>query len=518
MILTDKQWQESDLYLSDVAIVGAGAAGISLALELSSLGISVILLEGGQENYTTESQDSYKGSFTARDLPYGLYASRLRFLGGSTNCWGAGCGELDQEDFISRDWAPLSGWPIEKADLNPWYDKAGDFLQLDMDRIRNPSKEKAFLFIKGLIPRSLVSTKIQRFASEFQSDFLEDKNLTLLTGANFYEMTRDSFENTVDALKVRSESGAITAIKAKYYVLACGGIENPRLLLNTTTDKYGAIGNQFDNVGRYFSDHPIAPCATFIDPSGAASREDMNAYSVLAKQQEQAILPFYKLPFEIQKKHKTLNVAMQVVEQEKPLTSVENAAWRLKKFYTAPDSYSIQFDDIAKVLANPLQLLESYKAKSSHKGRLALRFQIEQLPSASNRVSLGSKVDSHGLYRANLHWEFSDIERRTVDVAIAYTAQVLQSAKLGSLHIDEQLLADRFHLPVDLRGGQHHCGTTRMSGNEEEGVVDKNLKVFGSENVFICGSSVFPTNGWVNPTFTIIALSLRLAAHLKKIV
>jgi hypothetical protein len=144
-----------------------------------------------------------------------------------------------------------------------------------------------------------------------------------------------------------------------------------------------------------------------------------------------------------------------------------------------------------------------------------MRFQIEQEPNYSNRVSLSDQRDSFGLRRINLSWNFGEIERRTIDILMAYAAKCLQAKETGTLKLDLQLYENRKDLPQDLRGGQHHCGTTRMAETPKSGVVDKNLKVFGTNNLYICGSSVFPTNGWVNPTLTILALSLRLAEHLR---
>ena len=514
MILDSVSWPKQSTYNADIAIVGAGAAGISLAMDLARRGKSVILLEGGDEMYSHESQDMYKGSFSARDLPYGMQYSRLRYLGGSTNCWAGGCGELDPEDFYAREWVPLSGWPIGKSVLSPFYVKAASFLGLDIERIRNKDDINELPKLRAFELGTLEYTKKVRFTHEFRENLNQDPNLTVLTGANFFELARESRSDTVDFINVKSLKGEIASIVAKDFVFAAGGIENARLLLNTRNGKYGPLGDSSGNLGRYFSDHPIAPGATLLDSHGRAAQSEYNVRNFKPNSNGQLTLPYYRLPFELQKKHKTLNVALQIHSQEEALTRVEQAAWRLKKFYDDPTTYDLAGSDIASVLKDPVRLYRSYKSRGSSKGRLALRFQIEQSPNHSNCVSLNNEIDSVGLKKANLHWSFSDIERHTVDVAISYAAKTFQRVDGGSLKLDPDMIDNAKDLPGDLRGGQHHCGTTRMSDSPKYGVVDSNLKLFDAHNVFVCGSSVFPTNGWVNPTFTIVALSLRLSEHL----
>lgn len=143
-----------------------------------------------------------------------------------------------------------------------------------------------------------------------------------------------------------------------------------------------------------------------------------------------------------------------------------------------------------------------------------MRFQIEQAPNPESRVTLAEERDLLGIKRIKLSWRFSEIERRTVDVVTAYAAYCLQELRIGTLRFDRELIENMTELPRDLRGGQHHSCATRMAEIDRDGVVDKNLRVFHTKNLFVCGSSVFPTNGWVNPTMTIVALAMRLANHL----
>ncbi len=512
MILNSTDWSQKETYHADIAIVGAGAAGITLSLELEKLGFSVILLEGGDMHYSDQSQDIYNGEFNGRDLPNGLRNSRTRCLGGSTNCWAGVCVELDEEDFLKRTWVPNSGWPIKKEDLLEWYDKAAPILDIDLSEIRDPLKTVNYPLLDDLELRATTSAKKRLFAHEFKDVLEKSENIHVLVGANFTSMNRIHDGKTIKEIKIQSFDKKTASVSANTFVLTCGGIENARILLNTKTNDQEAIGNIDDNVGRYFSDHPIAPCATLLTLEG-----NMKESSIYNYRNYKNIF-HYKIPFSLQEKFKTLNICLSIWPEFEELTDLEVAGWNINKYVKDTDSYSLEGGDIKTVLKNPLGLYRSYKSRSNmKKSRLSLRFQMEQSPDPESRISLLPEKDQFGLQRVNLHWVFSPLERHTVDIATSLVADSLHKNKIASLRLDSQLIEHRNRMPMDLRGGQHHSGSTRMAINAKDGVVDSNLKVFNTSNLFICGSSVFPTNGWANPTFTIIALTLRLAQHIKSI-
>jgi choline dehydrogenase-like flavoprotein len=319
-------------------------------------------------------------------------------------------------------------------------------------------------------------------------------------------------------LEIKSFNGAQSKVKARVYVMACGGLENPRILLNSQDNHFSALGNANGLVGRFFSDHPIAPCAEVVGPLGPLRVMSQDATKFFDKLpgQENATVPFYRLPFPLQKDYETLNGVIQFYTQEQELGVGELAAWKLKNYFSDRENNKITGQDIMNVASHPYEIFRAWKERRNKSdSRIAMRFQIEQEPNYSNRVSLSDQRDSFGLRRINLSWNFAEIERRTIDILMVYAAKCLQAKEIGTLKLDLQLYENSKDLPQDLRGGQHHCGTTRMAETPKSGVVDKNLKVFGANNLYVCGSSVFPTNGWVNPTLTIIALSLRLAEHLR---
>jgi choline dehydrogenase-like flavoprotein len=516
MIRLESDWSLTDEVHADVAIVGAGAAGISLAIELEGYGLSVLLLEGGQSEYSKDSRNLYSGDSIGVPLPYGLEGSRPRFLGGGTNTWGGSCGELDDEDFLERDWVKFSGWPLEKKDLTESYKRAARFLKLQEPVSESVDVSRGFKQISGMDFRFLSHTSVLRFRSEFDSHLEASKKIQLLLGANCVAISSTDEGGAVKSLKIAGFKGSTVEVKANKFVLSCGGIENARLLLNSyEQDSYALQRNK--NTGKYFSDHPIAPCATVVGHTSQPGDLSFEVLSALAKAQTTGgptIMPFYKLPYEIQKSERVLNAAVQFYIQEPEVSPVLVSLWRIRN-YMVGNSSSIKASDVRNVLFHPLSLVRGILGKKMGARRLAMRFQIEQSPNPASNVTLSESKDRFGLKKVSLNWVFSSLERRTIDVLIQYVAKQFSSQGEGVIKVDTALASNRDSLPPDLRGGQHHSGTTRMSESVDNGVVDANLKVFGMDNLYVVGSSIFPTNGWVNPTYTIIALSCRLAKHLK---
>jgi len=523
MILEVSDWSSKSVHKSDVLVIGSGAAGTSIALGLQKLGVSIIVTEGGGRLYTEKSQECYEGESSGIELPYGLKGSRLRFYGGSTNCWGGMCGELNEDDFKKRDWIPDSGWPINKGDLLPYYKKAAEFLGINYSSVKNPEEVDKFKRFNGLESQSLVHTKKQNFQNVFQSKFKNEKNMDLFLNANFLNFSRVSSADKVDYIEIGSFNGKKSKIHAKFFVLACGGIENPRILLNSAEVGRSAFGSVHDNLGRYFCDHPIAPCATVIDLKGKSKNFPYNESKNYINDGKSLVIPYYRIPSSVQHKYGLLNSTLKFQEQEDEISSSAFYAWRLKNLITGKGDHKFHVKNLVDIASDPYGILKGIISKnSSNSGeggkRIAMRFQIEQAPLRSNKVSLVSDKDSLGLNRVKLHWGFSELEIKTVETSVSYVASLMNYRKKSTLMLDKHLLERPSKLPIDLRGGQHHSGTTRMSIDQKTGVVDKDLKVHGTQNLFVCGSSVFPTNGWVNPTFTIIALGLRLSEHLARVI
>jgi choline dehydrogenase-like flavoprotein len=140
----------------------------------------------------------------------------------------------------------------------------------------------------------------------------------------------------------------------------------------------------------------------------------------------------------------------------------------------------------------------------------SLYFRAEQAPDPSNRVALSDRRDALGIPETRLDWHIKPIDRESILAWLDVFAGDLRAKGYG--HVIKQ--ADDWQQGVV--GGPHHLGTTKMSAGARNGVVDEHCRVHSVDNLYVAGSSVFPTGGYANPTFTIVTLALRLADTLRK--
>ena len=495
-----------------ILLVGSGPANVAIAETLLDAGEKVLMIEGGESSFSQESQDSYRGSSTGEyHLPYGLDGSRMRFMGGSSNCWAGGCTLFSAFDFQPRNWIPKSGWPITFDDLSPYYDSACDFFGIDR-MFLEPKKDPQF---QGFERCNLVFCEVGSTRTKL-SVFQRSNNFKLLLGFSIFDITFNG--NKVEAAGFCNLSGEKVYLKPKILILGCGGIENARILLNVAErlNKEAPFGKA---LGKYFADHPIAPLGTIIPSTADAGElfEQFDARGIDAKSSS-PVRYFFRVSDRDQENNRISNVALQIIGDQAGLNEVQRAAVELRNLINNNAVDRRTLDLVYKVLKNPVDVLTAFIERSLQRGeRLSVRFQIEQTPNEGSYIRLSDDVDVFGLRRSVLNWKMSDIERRSVNHAAAIFASRIQEAGLGTIILDPFYLESKKGLPSDLRGGQHHSGTTRMGADESESVVNRNCRLHNVANLYLIGSSVFPTNSWANPTLTIVALAKKLAEHLKSL-
>ena len=250
----------ADPLAADVCIVGAGAAGITIAREFVGTPHSVILLEGGGEQQEKESQDPYASEVVG--LPHaGVHDGRARVFGGTTTLWAGQVLPLFDVDFRHRPWVPESGWPIGPADLAPYYSRAEDVLQVPHrtygpdtwpERAARPPAYDAGRFV-GIYSQFC---REPSFARKYGGLLRSASNVTVLTHANVTSLVTSADGRVVVEAHARSIGGASTVVRARHYIVCAGGIDSARLLLASDSVRPAGIGNDHDVVGRYFQDHP----------------------------------------------------------------------------------------------------------------------------------------------------------------------------------------------------------------------------------------------------------------------
>jgi choline dehydrogenase-like flavoprotein len=511
--------------VTDLCIVGAGAAGITLAREFIGSGCRVLVLESGGLRYSPRIQRLYAGENVGMPS-YPLTYSRFRVYGGSTTRWPAQCRPLDPLDFEPRPGIAHSGWPFDHRHLEAWYPRAQAVCNLDVDRdpawVPGPGRLplaggelEAILFRFGY-PRD--------FGQTYRREFERSANVDVMHGASVVEIEPAPDLRSIQAIRVQIAGGRGFQVEARVYVLACGGIENPRLLLASNRLAPAGIGNQHDLVGRFFMDHPYLMTGHFV-PAAAQHADGPHV-----------IRSFKRVGLD--QKSNLGFVLHQRIRRDEALTGCSVYFVRRLASETAPEYFSpggkarLRLAELlelgilpaADVRRHLRQVAKGHRQVGLTLARrarevvwpkhvLALRTVLETTPRPDSRISLGTERDELGMPMVRVDWRISESDRLGLDRLRRALATAIESNGLGVLVEDPAV--DETGWPSSTEGGKHHMGTTRMHVDPKQGVVDPDCQVHGIANLYLAGSSVFPTSGYANPTFTIIALALRLADHLK---
>jgi len=514
-------------FTADLCIVGSGAAGLSIAQNFAQTRFSVCLVESGGLRYEPDTQALYKGPTTGLRWFCNLDDCRLRRFGGTTSGdWGGGCTPLGDLDFTARPWVSFSEWPISKDELLPYYERARGAFALSSTPFEDPGLLRQVLaqldpHIVAFDPEILVNRYYLKSPVHFgvnHQNLRRANNVTLLLHANAVNLQTNDNAKTLEKLEIRSLSGRSGTVRARAFILACGGIETARLLLASNTVQPQGVGNEHDLVGRFFMDHPSGTCGTVVtdQPERLIATYDHSYHW-------DRILPIYPtlcLSETLQERVRLLNARCRLVNRE--AGPVADGIGALRGLLDQVRQRRIKGDvfrqlrrigtDLGHVATATKRRL---KGQNVAVMRLDLDGVFEQAPNPDSRITLSDDFDALGQRRAKLDWRFTELDWRTFRSLAGYFDVQLRHLGLGHLITAEWLLSSRPELNSQVRGVAHHLGTTRMSNDPRSGVVDRNCRVHGIDNLFISSGSVMPTGGFAGPTFTIVALGMRLADHLK---
>jgi choline dehydrogenase-like flavoprotein len=454
----------------DLVIIGSGPAGLSLAYKLLGNDFKVAVIEGGGKNYSTESLETYKGQVIG-DKYFDLQFSRQRFFGGTSNHWTGWCRPLDAHDFEYKDHQKNASWPIKRLDLEPYFDEASKILEINTeydDELLNSEfgvKKISFNFSPPV-----------RFGKKYENIFIGN-NLDLFLNSNLVNFTK--MGSSIDTGTFRSFNSNSFQIKSKTFVLATGGIENSRLMLALNQKNNNKLFRKEMPIGKYWMEHPHFTIGESIVPLGWENR-------------------FLALTSSKQKELGILNCGIRFEAMNKKA---------LKQLIADVACYA---PETGKKLFKMMERNLVCGAK--------IRAAWEQAPNKNNKITLSkTEKDIFGIPRPILHYKKTDFDKNTVYKTIKQIASYGNSLSYGKIKVFDYVSSLGVYPQEDELAGYHHMGGTRMSDSNQDGVVDKNLKVHGINNFFIAGSSVFPSGGHANPTLTITQLSLRLGDHIKNI-
>ena len=519
---------------ADICIIGGGPAGITLALELANTSLDVVLLESGGETYSVRTQALNDGQNVGRDY-YMLQHDRVRYLGGTTHHWGGWCVPLTPTDLTTRDWVPNSGWPIAWEELERYYEPAQRHCELDRLSYepaewlgdRYPLLDFAADTLENYLYKWSPADPWRpptHFGKVYRDTLASAPNLRVVLHANLTDFDLNDAVSNVRRVSARTLDGRTLDVQARQFVLAAGGIENPRILLNANRQAPNGLGNDRGLVGRYFMEH-MEGLVAHIHFENARDAQWLASYQKRMPENERvSVAAAIRTSPAAQQRLQILNTGM-VLQANVDSTSGYVAAKRL-----ATSVLDGRGSDVVADAANVVTDLDEVAKWLYHRQRgTQYEFPVtadpadvwvnaEQSPDPSSRVTLCDDRDELGLRKAALDWRLCEQDKRTLIESVKLLGEELARTRRVRVQMNEWLAADGDDLPDDeLVGGHHHMGTTRMADSPEFGVVDADCCVHGIDNLYVAGSSVFPTGGYANPTLTIVALAVRLAGRLQSV-
>lgn len=532
---------------NDVVVVGGGAAGLTLAHALGAAGKQVVLLEAGGDKKTAASQEYYRGELVDAVAHPPTHNYRVRAIGGTSTIWGGRAIPFDAIDFEKRNWVPDSGWPFGQEELSGFYAKAMDAAEAGKPEFcpehALPGAQKELA--PGL-DGDLVQTTVERFSKptnfwrRYGAELTQSAQVRIVKDAPVVHVQLTEDGNSVDWVEVATPDGNRIKVRGRSYVLALGGLETTRLLLASNNVRPAGIGNHSDHLGRNYMSHLCATAGTI----SFAGPPDGIAYDYAQDDEGIYVRRRLWLTEKAQRDFSLLNTTFRTHLPEPADPShgdaVLSAMFLVKdmvlyeysrKFVENPVGWGGRLRHVMNIVRQPFRLASfgtnwlkkrtfaERKLPSvvlgSRDNRYELEFHAEQAPNPDSRLTLSAERDTFGMPRLKIDWRVTDLDLASLRKSYELLAGELSRSGAGRLDFDP----DKLVVKAQRNGivGGHHIGTTRMSVDPGDGVVDPDCRVHGVGNLYVASAAVFPTSGQANPTLTLLALTFRLAERLERI-
>lgn len=558
MILDIGDFPPGAVVVADVAVVGGGPAGIVTALELSSAGFDVVVFESGQESFNSAVQEAADAELVDIDRHAPMLTAIRRQVGGASTVWGGRCVPFDPIDFEDR---PLvdGRWPVGYADVEPWFEKACEWFVCGrpvFDGRQMPHLPPTL--VPGLPDEDILTSTFERwslptnFGRQYRSRLRDDPLVRLVTGATCTGIICHEGRREVSHLEVRALDGRQLQVRARRYVVACGGLETTRLLLNSVDLDGGAIGDHSGHLGRWYMGHVEGSVAHMrfttppeltsfdyerdidgvfvrrrISMTGAAQRREQVPNLVGWLSNPEPADPVHRsgvLSFVYLLLASPFGALFSPPAQRKTLTGervpgtpygavTRGSVWshlrNIGRELGPTARFAVSFG-FGRFLARGRRLPGFFVPSKTN--TYPVIFHGEHLPRYDSRVELTDARDVFGMRRLRVDVRFSDADVDGVLQAHAAWDAHLRRHGCGEV----QYVSDNVSELVlsQLGAGFHQAGTTRMSEDPQDGVLTRDLAVHGFDDLYVVSSSAFVTSGQANSTFNIVLFALRLVHHL----
>lgn len=516
---------------ADICIVGAGIAGITIAREFIGRSASVVLVEGGGLEFTkslrelptvlrrhTLDEQALTGGRNAGQPYYPLRFTRVRAFGGSSRAWheqrGVHARPLDAIDFSARDGLPEHGWPICREELEPYYERAQQVCALGPFAYDAETWEAQGYGAPLPLDRRLVRSVMLQFGrrsrfNRYEDELARAENVNLVLHATAVHLADKG--GRVVRIDCATMSGKRFSVQARTFVVAAGAIETARLLLASTDSRPAGIGNSRDLLGRCFMEHPDAAVGYLI-PDPQLDRNAFRLYQHQSAGKDVTVEAMFRLSESVLRSERLLNAVLRLrpTYRSGMTAAVQSAQVVRRSVHHGVATPGLARHALRSILGAP-QIVRHYATWRS--GRPSDVFGIdvmaEQAPTMSSRVRLARRRDRLGVPMTVLDWRLTSLDWDSIRRTMEIFGNAVRAAGVGTV------ISSLGKTPPAVFGNWHHLGTTRMHRDPAHGVVDENCRVHEMDNLYIAGGSVFPTGGYANPSLTIVALSLRLADHLR---
>lgn len=532
-------------------MVGAGPAGITVALDLARAGRDVVLVESGGLTVDPRVQSLSDAGALEEHRHASMDIATRRHWGGASTIWGGRCVPLDEVDFESRPARGGASWPLSYETLAAYYPKACEYALCGQAsfNVADAFASGAPPIVPGFMDEDVTASSLERwslptnFGAVYEQEVRSSERLRVYLGLTCVGLDLADEPQRVIAIRARSLDGAELVVRARRFIIAAGGLESTRLLMNCDSER-GGLGNHSGKLGRYYMGHisgKIAEVRFSTPPRQTIYGFERDSEGVYCRRR------FVVSP-EIQRQSNLLNCALWLDNPPLPDAAHHNGILSMAYMalsmpvlsrYLAPEAirraaveHSVRspwWRHMANILVDlpatvafivPFIYRRYFAYRRvpgfflpSRGNRYALHYHGEQAPEENSYVCLSDARDELGMRRLDIRFRYSHADAASVIETHRLLDAQLRRQGIGELlYSEHDLLAS---IDRQAKDGFHQIGTTRMSRRAEDGVVDENCKVHGVDNLYVLSSSVFPTSGQANPTLAVVALAVRLSEHLR---